>query len=88
MEKRPTESELAVLRNLAAGKDFTHGLSPDVAAPAMFRCIMNHWASGGRITDKGRAMLQPAKGNYEITIVREEKPPILLPPIGGWKEQV
>lgn len=88
--KRPSENELAILRNLEAGRDFTHGLHSSVAAPAMFRCVLNGWASQNRLTDAGRKALElekPIKGaHYEVTVIKEEKPkpPILLPPAGGW----
>lgn len=84
-EKRPTELEMLVLRNLEAGRDFTHGLSNDDSVPAMFQCVLNGWVSRNHLTDKGRAVLAPVKGTYEITVVKKEKPPIALPPIGGWK---
>ncbi len=88
--KKPNEHQMEVLRNIEAGRDFYYGMSTDIAVPAMWKCIENDWVSRNRLTEKGRAVLtptKPAKGNVEVTIIKEEKPkpPIPLPPIGGWK---
>lgn len=76
MSDRPDEHEMAILRNIEAGKRFEHGLVQDIAVRAMFRCITKGWVSASRLTDAGRAVLGPpklAKGNYIITVVKEGK---------------
>lgn len=82
-----------MLQNLEKGLDYTTGVTDDVAVRTMWRLLTKGWASRGRITEAGRAILasvKPFKGeHYKITVVKEEKPkpPILLPPIGGWPKK-
>lgn len=80
---------MLILRNLEAGRSYEHGIDPDLAVPAMMNCLLKGWADRNRITPEGRKVLElaiPAKSKVEITIIKEEKvkPPILLPPKGGW----
>lgn len=79
---QPTEQQLKILKNLEAGKDFTHGfVHQENAVRAMFQCLTAGWVSRHRLTAEGRAILEaqkPLKGNYEITAVKSE--PIQLPP--------
>ena len=89
--RKPTEDEMAVLRNLESGKSFEYGLPDTLSVPAMFACVLAGWADRNRITAAGRAVLAlapPASKGPAVTIsvLPTEKPkrPILLPPKGGW----
>ena len=80
----PNEQHLRVLRNIEASRDFQEGfLIQQNAVQAMFQCVLNGWVSRNRLTKEGRALLaaqKPLKGDFEITIVKEEKVIHLLPP--------
>src|SRR5262249_50038640 len=98
--ERPTELQVAILKNLARGRSFEAGLGALIndALPAMMQCVLAGWVDTGRITEEGRAVLaremefavgfspkpKPQVEHVEIRVIKE-KPPIALPPVGGWR---
>lgn len=72
--ERPDEHEMAVLRNLEAGKRFEHGLDQTIAVRAMFRCLTKGWVSSSRLTEAGINIIKPAKGDYIITVIKDPNP--------------
>lgn len=72
--ERPDDDEMAVLRNVRAGRQVYDGLDSQVALQAMFRCTSNGWISHGNLTPAGAALVgQIRKANYIITIIKEPK---------------
>lgn len=69
----PTEVQLRVLRNLAAGRSFEHGfVHEESAMRAMYQCLLAGWVSRNELTDDGRIVLDeytPVAGNFTVTVV-------------------
>lgn len=69
----PTEPQLRVLRNLAAGKNFLDGfIHQESAVRAMFQCVLAGWVSRNELTIDGRDILEsytPVQGNFTVTVI-------------------
>lgn len=76
----PTEAQLRILRNCAAGRPFEDGfVHQDNAVKAMWQCLLAGWVSKSQITDEGREVLEahtPIKGNFEVTVVAVGDKPV------------
>lgn len=76
----PTEAQLRVLRNLAAGRAFEDGFVHQTSAvKAMWQCLLAGWVSRNQLTDEGRETLEahtPIKGNFEVTVIAVGDKPV------------